>query len=75
MKKEEQKVLKEFYDIDPTAPYYPTGVTLLDEVAGGGLGMGYAGGKFVNVTGDTSSGKTANNWQTIAANVFYWKPA
>ena len=35
--------------------------------------MGYAGGKFVNVTGDTSSGKTANNWQTIAANVFYWK--
>lgn len=73
MKEQEQKVLKEFYDIDPNAPYYPTGVTLLDEVAGGGLGMGYAGGKFVNVTGDTSSGKTSVAWQTIAANVYYWK--
>ncbi len=73
MKKEEQKVLKEFYDIDPNAPYYPTGVTLLDEVVGGGLGMGYAGGKFVNITGDTSSSKTSICWQMIAANVYYWK--
>lgn len=55
--KEELKVLKEFYEINPDAPYYPTGVTLIDEVVGGGLGLGMAGGKFVNLTGDTSSGK------------------
>ena len=43
MKEKELKVLKEFYEINPDAPYYPTGSTLLDEVAGGGLGLGVAG--------------------------------
>lgn len=73
MKEKELKVLKEFYEINPDAPYYPTGSTLLDEVAGGGLGLGLPGGKFINLCGDTSSGKTALAWFTIAANHYYCK--
>lgn len=61
MKEKELKVLKEFYEINPDAPYYPTGSTLLDEVAGGGLGLGLPGGKFINLCGDTSSGKCLRN--------------
>lgn len=71
---EEEKIrdLKTFYEIDPDAPYYPTGLTLMDEIVGGGMGMGYAGGKFYNLGGDTSSGKTFVAWHSIAANVNYW---
>lgn len=57
MEEKKIKELKSFYDIDPNAPYYPTGITLLDEVIGGGLGIGMPGGKPVNLTGDTSSSK------------------
>lgn len=55
--KEQIDILKEFYDIDPVAPYYTTGVTLLDEVAGGGLGFGYPGGKVINIASPPSAGK------------------
>lgn len=71
--KEQINELKKFYEIDPTAPYYPTGVTLLDEVVGGGLGLGYAGGKFVNLAGDTGTSKSYIAWHTIVANIHYWK--
>lgn len=73
MEDKDVKILKEFYEIDPDAPYYPTGVTLLDEVAGGGLGMGLPGGKFINVAGAEGGGKTFLAWHIIAANVYYWK--
>lgn len=71
--KEQIDVLKEFYDIDPDAPYYTTGVTLLDEVAGGGLGFGYPGGKVINIASPPSAGKTFLAWHTIVANMHFWK--
>jgi len=71
--KEQVDILRKFYDVDVDAPYYPTGVTLLDEVVGGGLGYGYAGGKFINIAGDNASGKSFSAWHTIVANIHFWK--
>ena len=57
MEEKELKELKTFYDIDPEAPYYTTGITVLDEVIGGGLGIGMPGGKLLIICGDASAGK------------------
>lgn len=71
--KEQIDILKEFYDIDPDAPYYTTGVTLLDEVAGGGLGFGYPGGKFINIAGSEGTGKSYLCSHTLVANIHFWE--
>jgi RecA/RadA recombinase len=70
---EQVDILRKFYDVDVDAPYYPTGVTLLDEVVGGGLGYGYAGGKVVNIASPPSMGKTFLAWHTIVANIHFWE--
>lgn len=70
---EAKKELREFYNVNPNATFYPTGITLLDEVAGGGLGMGYPGGKFVNLAAPEGAGKTFLGWHTLVANTHYWK--
>ncbi len=70
---EEEKTIKELYDIDADAPYYPSGAVLLDEVVGGGVGLGYPGGKLINLAGIESAGKSFLAWQTIASNYYHWK--
>ena len=46
---------------------YPTGSDLQDLLVGGGLGMGYPGGKIINIVGDKSTGKTFLACELIAA--------
>jgi len=58
---EELAMLRDFYEVNPEASYYPTGITVLDETVGGGLGFGYPGGKCVNMGGDASAGKCVTN--------------
>lgn len=67
------QTVNEFFDLAPNTIWYPTGLTLLDEVVGGGLGMGYPGGKFTNIAGSFGSSKTYVAWHAIAANYYYWK--
>ena len=46
--------------------WYSTGCDILDLVVGGGVGMGYPGGKVINIVGDSSSGKTLLAWELLA---------
>ena len=49
--------------------YYRTGCTLLDLAVGGSKGvMGFQGGKWANLVGDASSGKSLLCLETIVAN-------
>lgn len=52
---------------------YATGSDLLDTVVGGSLGLGYPGGKIINIVGDKSSGKTFMACEIIAAAKFQYK--
>lgn len=70
MEEKELKELKTFYDIDPEAPYYTTGITVLDEVIGGGLGIGMPGGKLLNICGDASAGKCICEGYVLTDNGF-----
>ena len=50
-----------------TAVRIPTGSDLLDLLVGGGEGLGYPGGRIINLVGDKSSGKTFLACEIIAA--------
>jgi recombination protein RecA len=55
-------------------PRYKTGCTLLDLAVGGAKGvMGFQGGKWVNLVGDASSGKSLLCLETIVANKYKYK--
>jgi RecA/RadA recombinase len=47
--------------------YFNSGCDLLDIQAGGGIGLGHRIGKFINIVGDKSSGKTLLACETLAA--------
>lgn len=55
-------------------PLYSSGCTLLDLAVGGSKGvLGFQGGKWVNLVGDASSGKSLLCMETIVANKYKYK--
>jgi len=55
---------------------YPSGCTLLDLSVGGEKGaMGFLGGKWVNLVGDTQAGKSLLTIETIVASKYRFKDA
>ena len=59
--------------LDNNENYVRTGCTLLDCMAGGGVGLGFPFGKILNFVGDKSSGKTFISNEIIAANYHKFK--
>ena len=53
--------------------WYSTGCDVLDCNVGGGVGLGFPGGKVINIVGDSSSGKTLLAWEIIASAVHRYK--
>ena len=60
-------------EVSTETEYLSTGGTLLDIVAGGGLGMGFPAGMIINLVGDNSSGKTLLANEMIASNYHKYK--
>lgn len=64
-----EKKEKEFEEV----PRFSFGADLLDQVVGGGLGMGIPAGKIINLVGDKSSFKTFLACEILAAARYRYK--